>query len=129
MLLDWLSLASLLRLLGTGLSVWVWEEPGAGTDADEDAYGMGPDSDARVLSGECADEPRLRSRSRSGVGEAEPDEVYPERLSLLSGVVGAPLPSPVYFLNMCRREILPRTRPGVDDIDAGAGAVTPPAID
>ena len=136
MLLDWLSLTSLLRLLGTGLSVCVCrEEPEAEAKTDAEADGSGPDSDARVLSGECADEPllRARSRSRSGAGDAEAgvaselDEAYPDRLSLLSGVVGAPAeaatPSPVYFLNMCRREILPRRRPGVDDVEADAAAV------
>ena len=60
------SLPSLLRLLGTVASAGGWEDPPGADD-------RGPDSDARVLSGECADEPLLRSlsRSRSGAGDAE----------------------------------------------------------
>ena len=64
----WLSLPSRLRLLGTVASAGGWEDPPGADD-------RGPDSDARVLSGECADEPLLRSlsRSRSGAGDAEAD--------------------------------------------------------
>ena len=87
--------------------------------------------------GEFTDAPLLRSRSRSarsrsGAGDAEADvtseleEAYPlpEKLSRLSGVVGAPgedaAESPADFLNMCRRDILPLNRPGVEDADADA---------
>ena len=66
-----------------------------------------PDSDARVRKGEFTDAPRLRSCSRSrsrsacscsGAGKTDADVTskledaypHPEKLSRLSGVVGAP---------------------------------------
>ena len=60
---------------------------------------------------------------------AELEEAYPDRLSLLSGVAGRPgveaaveEASPVAdFLNMCRSEILPRRRPEAAAAEAEAG--------
>lgn len=73
--------------------------------------------------------------SRSGAGDAdadvsaELDDAYPERLSLLSGVAGRPAvdagESPADFLNICRREILPLSRPGVDEVEAEGSASVP----